>query len=87
MAAVFCKLESILQSYLIAIGGVDQHLRILQFNQESSAILPFLSLKHDAKINSVAWNLTNDSLLAALLDDGTVQLVNVNIYYSIIIFC
>uniref|UniRef100_A0A914YQC5 Probable cytosolic iron-sulfur protein assembly protein CIAO1 homolog n=1 Tax=Panagrolaimus superbus TaxID=310955 RepID=A0A914YQC5_9BILA len=64
---------------LIAIGGGDQYVRLLQFDEESKAVLPFLSLKLDSEINSLSWNPTNDSLLAAALDDGTVQLVNVSV--------
>ena len=63
---------------LIAIGGGDQRLRILQFDSDAQALLPFTSLKLDSEINAVSWNPKDASLLAAALDDGTVQLVNVS---------
>jgi WD40 repeat protein len=64
---------------LIAIGGGDHYLRILQFDRNSQAILPLTSLKLHSEINSLSWNPANGSLLAAALDDGTVHLVRVKL--------
>uniref|UniRef100_A0A1I7ZCW3 Probable cytosolic iron-sulfur protein assembly protein CIAO1 homolog n=1 Tax=Steinernema glaseri TaxID=37863 RepID=A0A1I7ZCW3_9BILA len=57
---------------MIAVGGGDSRVRLIQFDRQSETVTEVFSLKVDDEVNSVAWNPKEPTLLATGTDDGFV---------------
>ncbi|TKR92762.1 hypothetical protein L596_007347 [Steinernema carpocapsae] len=57
---------------LLAVGGGDSRVRLLQFDRESETLTEVSSLGVEDEVNNVSWNPAESSLLAVSCDDGSV---------------